>query len=437
MLLHFRLKNFKSFKEKQDFSMISGLSKSYLDRVYKSKYFDVLKFAAIYGANGAGKSNLIDALSYFQKLVILGKPEHIKDIGFKLDQEYSLKPSYFEVILFFSSKNEFSSEWLYELSPNNKEKVIFERDIDKGKFIFEHKFKVAASKKIDVYKDDLKKDKDKLFLNYINSKNDNEVVKELPILQKVFRWILDIDIASIYRPITSGQYFLSEDKLKDMCNLLESFNTGIKRINTSEIKKELAYTLIPSKLIELAKNDMKDALNEKTKDSVDVLFRVNDNLFVLNFFKNDEIKFNVVNFYHEENDEIPFSLSEESEGTRRLIDLAEILITSDNNKLFVVDELDSKLHPQVTYKFVKLFLNKVKGEGKNIQLICATHESHLLDLELLRRDEVWFVDKNEKGESYLTSLEEFNVRNDKKIEKAYLDGRYGGVPIFDTLFPMD
>ena len=172
MLLHFRLKNFKSFKEKQDFSMISGLSKSYLDRVYKSKYFDVLKFAAIYGANGAGKSNLIDALSYFQKLVILGKPEHIKDIGFKLDQEYSLKPSYFEVILlidditysygleFFSSKNEFSSEWLYELSPNNKEKVIFERDIDKGRFIFEHKFKVAASKKIDVYKDDLKKDKD-------------------------------------------------------------------------------------------------------------------------------------------------------------------------------------------------------------------------------------------------------------------------------------
>ena len=220
MLLHFRLKNFKSFKDKQDFSMIAGLSKSYLDRVYKTKDFNVLKFGAIYGANGAGKSNLIDALSYFRRLVVFGKPEHIKDVGFKLDNEYSLKPSYFEVILlidnkiysygleFFSFKNEFSSEWLYELTSSNKEKMIFERDIDNAKFIFEHKFNVTASKKLDVYKDDLKKDKDKLFLNYINSKNDNEVVKELPILQKIFKWIIDTDIAC--RPAT-GRYYPSHE----------------------------------------------------------------------------------------------------------------------------------------------------------------------------------------------------------------------------------
>ena len=74
---------------------------------------------------------------------------------------------------------------------------------------------------------------------------------------------------------------------------------------------------------------------------------------------------------------------------------------------------------------------------KNIQLIVTTHESRLMDFDLLRRDEIWFVDKKENGESDIYSLEEYNARFDQKIDKAYLEGRYGGIPIFSTIFPVE
>lgn len=73
----------------------------------------------------------------------------------------------------------------------------------------------------------------------------------------------------------------------------------------------------------------------------------------------------------------------------------------------------------------------------NIQLIVTTHESRLMDFDLLRRDEIWFVDKKKNGESDIYSLEEYNARFDQKIDKAYLEGRYGGIPIFSTIFPVE
>ena len=99
------------------------------------------------------------------------------------------------------------------------------------------------------------------------------------------------------------------------------------------------------------------------------------------------------------------------------------------------NELDRCLHPSLSYKFVETFLNL--AAEKNIQLIVTTHESRLMDFDLLRRDEIWFVDKKENGESDIYSLEEYNARFDQKIDKAYLEGRYGGIPIFSTIFPVE
>ena len=111
----------------------------------------------------------------------------------------------------------------------------------------------------------------------------------------------------------------------------------------------------------------------------------------------------------------------------------EILIAGEN-KTYVIDELDRCLHPSLTYKFVETYLQI--AAQKNIQLIVTTHESRLLDFDLLRRDEIWFINKRTTGESDIYSLEEYNTRFDQKIDKAYLDGRYGGVPIFSTVFPV-
>lgn len=91
----------------------------------------------------------------------------------------------------------------------------------------------------------------------------------------------------------------------------------------------------------------------------------------------------------------------------------------------MIDELDRCLHPSLTYKFVDTFLQL--AEKRAVQLIVTTHESRLLDFDLLRRDEIWFVNKRKSGESDIYSLEEYNTRFDQKIDKAYLGGRYGGV----------
>ena len=144
------------------------------------------------------------------------------------------------------------------------------------------------------------------------------------------------------------------------------------------------------------------------------------------------LKCQTIEFSHGEKD-VLFRLSEESDGTVRVLDLLEILLAGEG-KTYVIDELDRCLHPSLTYKFVETFLQV--AEERNIQLIVTTHESRLLDFELLRRDEIWFVNKNKSGKSDVYSLEEYNARFDQKIDKAYLEGRYGGVPIFSTVFPV-
>ena len=105
----------------------------------------------------------------------------------------------------------------------------------------------------------------------------------------------------------------------------------------------------------------------------------------------------------------------------------------DSEKVYLIDELDRCFHPELTYKFIERFL---KLTNSNSQLIVTTHESRLLNFDLLRRDEIWFANREKNGPTDLYSLERYNERFDKKIDKAYLEGRYGGVPLFETLFPV-
>ena len=108
-------------------------------------------------------------------------------------------------------------------------------------------------------------------------------------------------------------------------------------------------------------------------------------------------------------------------------------MNKDTERVYLIDELDRCFHPELTYKFVERFLNFTNN---NSQLIVTTHESRLLNFDLLRRDEIWFANREKNGPTELYSLERYNERFDKKIDKAYLEGRYGGVPLFETLFPV-
>ena len=128
------------------------------------------------------------------------------------------------------------------------------------------------------------------------------------------------------------------------------------------------------------------------------------------------------------NDETSYEYGEESDGTQRLIELLDIILNDDEDKVFVVDELDRSLHPQMTRKFVETFMNFSKKN--TTQLIITTHESNLMDLTMLRRDEIWFAEREQNNTTTLYPLEKFKIRYDKVVSKDYLLGRYGAVPVF-------
>jgi AAA15 family ATPase/GTPase len=123
-----------------------------------------------------------------------------------------------------------------------------------------------------------------------------------------------------------------------------------------------------------------------------------------------------------------FDYGEESDGTRRLIELLDVIQNDNKGKTFLIDELDRSFHPQMTKKFIETFFKATKDN--DTQLLITTHESNLLDLQLLRQDEIWFVERDKDYASRLYSLDNFKVRYDKKIDKNYLEGRYGAVPLF-------
>ena len=126
-----------------------------------------------------------------------------------------------------------------------------------------------------------------------------------------------------------------------------------------------------------------------------------------------------------------FELYEESDGTARLFDFIPMLIDMRaNDAVYIIDEVDRSLHPMLTLKLLEMY-NSLLNEESQMQLICTTHESNLLSTAPIRQDEVWFVEKDSKGESHMSSLCEYKPR--ENVQKGYLNGRYGAIPFFGEL----
>lgn len=142
----------------------------------------------------------------------------------------------------------------------------------------------------------------------------------------------------------------------------------------------------------------------------------------------DRVKNIVKLLFKHGTDESSYEYGEESDGTQRLIELMDVILNDDKDKVFIIDELDRSLHPQMTRKFVDTFL-KFSINTKT-QLIITTHESNLMDLTMLRRDEMWFVERENNHTTSLCPLEKYKIRYDTVVSKNYLAGRYGAVPVF-------
>ena len=457
MLIRFNVKNFLSFSEREDgkteeFSMIAGKVRSKREHIYDNGKVKMLKFAAVYGANAAGKSNLVRAMEFMQRIVLLGLPEGHTDKYCKISEDNKEKESYFEMEIMLGEKyyaygfelilnqSEFISEWLVELTADNKENLIFSRDIRKGIYKFGNSVKTKGLiDKLDVYAEDIQEDSSVLLLSIMNQNKKTlyQQYKDAAVFQDVYQWIrMGLDINYPDRPISDYSYMADTENVEEVCRIISAFGTGITGFKMVKVPIEKVLGHLPKEIRDdlvanIEKKTIELKSNKKVK-SFGIIMRSNRDFFIVDLDKDNNITCRTIKFSHGK-ENILFNLSEESDGTVRILDLLEVLL-SRKGKTYVIDELDRCLHPSLTYKFVDTFLQL--AEQKDIQLIVTTHESRLLDFDLLRRDEIWFVNKRKTGESDIYSLEEYNARFDQKIDKAYLEGRYGGVPVFGTVFPI-
>lgn len=451
MLKRFNVKNFLSFNCNEDgtakeFSMIGGKIRSNNERVYNDGRIKLLKFASIYGANASGKSNIIKTMNFAKKTIIKELPIGCTNMYCKTNSNNKEKKSYFEFEFLLNgkyyaygfevllSKRRFISEWLIELTSNDKEKIIFCRDIVKNiNDLSGFKKYGKLFEKLNNYIEDIPNTK--LFLTSMNQDKDTiyKNYKSARILKDVFLWVSEcLDINYANEPISTYEYFTSNDNISIVTDYLNKFKTGISDYKIEEVDSAQVYKKLPKKLIDKIKSSFEEASIHKKDNSSNEeigILRGEKEYYILEFdnYINDVI-FKTIRFSHNNINDFYFRLNEESDGTVRLFDLLDILLCS-KDKVYIIDEFDRCLHPNLTCYFIKEFLKQ--AQERNVQLIITTHESRLLDLDIVRQDEVWFVQKDKKGESDIYSLDEYNERFDKKIDKAYLDGRYGASPIFN------
>lgn len=416
MLLEFRVQNYRTFKEEAIFSMIaSNYDKS--ERESENVGFDdkfklrILKSAAIFGANASGKSKFVDALSFvrwfalnsFQSLKI-GDPIPVNP--HLLSHSSANQPSRFDLVFlqegsifrygFEVNATRVLKEWLYKRE-NRKEVLIFDRDGDE---ITAHPVLFRISKN-EFFKPLIRSNC--LLLSSAAQANDVNVEKIMQWFRKL-RILSGID-SSFQEKMTVVKSRNPEVK-KKILQFLTSADIGIVDFNVKSLSQdktvEFDPTINPSGFVEV-----------KSLPSL------------LGGVTTTHLKFNEKNGSAEE---IEFSMvNDESGGTRKFFSLAYPIIEAltEGNTL-VVDELDSGLHPNLAEKIVELF-NSL-GNSTGAQLIFNTHSSNILSSKLLRRDQVWFIEKDLFGAAKLYSLSDIQVRKNDRFEKEYLEGRYGAIP---------
>lgn len=437
MLIRFHVSNYLSFDKEVELSMIPGKARQHSGHVVKSEGrhdINILRSAIIYGANASGKSNLVKAMAFAKELIMEGTraKDAIPRMRFKLRDETQGIPSKFEfeiktgehcyVYGFELDRQRIYEEWLYEIRKTT-ETMVFERVTNS-----------SGETSVEFGKIELEDKKEEDFLDFVAMGTrpnqlflTESVERDVQHFQKIYEWFSEkLVVIFPYSKYLALPTIWAERDLGDtFIEYLEQLGTGICGFGLSEIDPKVEF---PSELVDAllksAKDDGESGLLVGDPHGSRYLFEVGD----------EELRVNKLMLRHpmaDSEEDALFDLAEESDGTRRLLDLLPGLANPERkNKVFVVDELDRSLHPKLSYELVRLFL---ENEVPESQLIATTHESHLLDQELLRRDEIWFVEKDQTGASYVYSLEEYAPRHDKVIEKGYMVGRYGAIPVFGNM----
>ena len=408
MLLEFSCSNHRSIRDEILFSAIAGTDRTHAENIEKLADIEILKSSVVYGANGSGKSNFIDAISFVKNLVsnsINHQPgQGILQVPHKLDG-YERKSNYklqfivdgIRYAFGFSLKNMLVVEEYLYYFPNGRQTKIFERtdeDYSAGRN-FRNRFNSC--------KDVLKPNR--LMLSCAANFSS---VDEVTAAYRFFN-----DELVIYSSVNQDNwmnYSLHQINANEhikaiVLKFLDALGTGIKDIRVDIKKEDLDISHLPPVL----SDEFKKILLQEKIDTISAKV-------IYEGFETDLI-------------------SEESTGIKKLFGiLCPFIDIMVNGKVLVCDELESNLHESLLFGLVKQFVN-IRG-SKPAQLIFTTHETGLLNLDLFRRDQIWFTEiKLADRSTDLFSLTEIkNVRKDENFGKGYISGKYGAIPMLNLNF---
>lgn len=409
MILQFSCSNHRSIKEKVVFSAIASSDNTFEKTLKSFGNMRVLRSAVIYGANGSGKSNFIDALGFMRHLVsesinhqpgqeVFQAPHKLasKDIPSEYDIQF-VKNGVRYAYGFAIVRNVVSSEYLYYF-PNGRQVKIFEREneeIRPG-----DKYKNAFDVSLGILKDN------RLFLscaaNYTN-------IKEIEDAFLFFRQ----DIV-VYNPHVNNWTEYSINLMQQDSEVKQTFLRILDALGTDvkDVRVKLENTRLNAKDLP---SDMPDTLKEFLSSQDTKLIEAK---LIYDNFETDLI-------------------SEESTGIKKLFELiCPIIDIINNEKILICDEMETGLHEAMVYQIVNLFHSARKD--RFAQLIFSTHDTSLLDSGLFRRDQVWFTQLDEERATDLYSLLEIkNVRKTENLKKGYISGKYGAIPMLNKNFSFD
>lgn len=414
MIIDFSVKNFRSIAEKVTLSLIAGKGNELEQNVYSLEEptkLNLLRSAVIYGPNAAGKSNIIQAITTMADMIVESatgsKASDLIDVTpFKLDSSLTKQPSEFEIDFivegvryqygFSATAERIYEEWLYAF-PKSRPQKWFIRvwDIEEQDYKWDFGSSLLGEKQIWVKSTR----ENALFLSTAIQLNS----KQLKPIHEWFYNKFKFTALKGWDHEYSAKQCLDEKK-DIVLSFLQAADVGIDDILVT--KEKFNPNDLP--------DDMPDALKQ---------------LFVDSMQGQDEYKVKTLH-KDEAGNLIPFNLQDESQGTRKIFSFAGPLAHSllTGNVLFI-DELNDNLHPKLVEFIVSLF-HSPKVNHKGAQLIFTTHETSILNQDIFRRDQVWFVEKDKKRSTQLFPLSDFSPRKGREnLEASYLDGRYGALPI--------
>jgi len=419
MLIQFSVKNWRSIRDEQTLTMVKAKSSELEEsNTFAPKSISntrLLRSAVIYGANAAGKSNLISALRTMKSVVqdSAGKQsgDELPVTPFRLDNQTLNAPSEFEVIFitdgikyqygFTATKNQVHEEWLIAY-PNNRAQKWFARALDLSTNEHQWQLGSALTGQKQLWVESTRSNA--LFLSTATQLNSQQ-------LKPVYDWFkstLRISGVSGWTPTYTAKSCDHPDRRVKVLDFLKAADLDIKDLTITSEK----YTV--NHLPEAFPEEMKKTFVDKMKDTLMYDIKtVHENA---------------------QGDLVEFDFHEESDGTRKLFSFAgPWLDVLSKGRVLFVDELHDNLHPKLVSFLVSLFHSE-KTNPNNAQLVFTTHETSILNQDVFRRDQIWFCEKEKDQSTRLYPLTDFSPRKGREnLEAAYLSGRYGALPYIRNL----